>query len=115
MTEKTDTTAVADLFTAVANRDDALARVNENARPWSEIAIETLPWLRRETDEMTGEQIRLWLQSKVGSPHHHNAWGGLIMRAVRSGIIVNTNRYVPMQSKKSHARKTPVYVWSNDH
>ena len=108
---------IADLFEAdiaKSRRDAGLLTVDENAKPWSDIAFEALLGMRSETDlsTFTAEHIRLQIEKKIGNPHHHNAWGALIMKAVKRGIIINTGEYVPMKTPRSHARRTPVYVWN---
>lgn len=65
-------------------------------------------------EEFTGEDIREWLVSAhVIQPQHANAWGALILTAVRRKIIVGTDRYVPMKLKTSRARKNQVYRWTS--
>jgi hypothetical protein len=53
--------------------------------------------------------VRQLVSRSVGGPHHHNAWGALVMHMVRTGRLVATGEYRPMKDVKSHARKTPVY------
>ena len=97
-----------DLFDAAAARDAALARVALNAGNWmlhARRSIEDLPagWTG------TGEDIRLELRRQgLPPPHHHNTWGSLI-RVCTPRFIVKTGASAPMKTKRSHARKTPVY------
>lgn len=58
---------------------------------------------------LTGEAIRFHMEQRGIEPHHHNAWGAAIMTAARRGLLEKTGRYLPMQSLKSHARRTPEY------
>lgn len=94
-----------DLFDAAIARDEALAAVLKE--PWSSVALRALHGL--PSGDYTGEDIRLRLIEEVGAPHHHNAWGALIMNAVRSGLLVAIGTYRHMKTTKSHGRKTPVY------
>lgn len=55
----------------------------------------------------TGEGIRLAVM--LPPPHHHNAWGAVIRMAVRRGLLMDTGQMAHMTSKKSHARRSPVY------
>lgn len=95
-----------------AGRDEGIGRVLENTGSWSHRSRD----LVMDTDEltgrlMTGEDIRLYVAARVGSPHHHNAWGGLIMGLVRRKRLIEVDR-VKMRQPRSHARKTPVYIVS---
>lgn len=98
-------------FFAQAARDTALTQVTDNAGSWMDMALDQLPRLRRQMTEFTGEQLRLEITDAIGAPHHHNAWGALVMIAVNRKIIYNTGSYVAMKTTKSHARRTPVYRW----
>ena len=91
--------------TAETARDEALERVSrEQFMRKALAAVRALP-----PGQYTGEQIRLSLESRGLSPHHHNAWGALTMSAVRAGILVDTGLVEHMQERKSHGRKTAVY------
>ncbi len=59
--------------------------------------------------EMSGEDIRHAVSRLGVKPHHHNAWGALIMNAVRLKLILPTGRDTKMKDRRSHARKTPIY------
>lgn len=96
-----------DLFAAAAKRDEELARVLDNAQPWSDRAAAEIKKLKNWTG--TAEDLRHALRLIVGEPHHHNAWGGLIMGAVKRRDLIKTGEHRNMKDAKSHARKTPVY------
>jgi len=101
----------ADMFIlepAKEQKNLAIKQVAENAGAWMDQALSAMRFLSKRR-QWTGEDIRLTLEMTVGSPHHHNAWGSLILRAIRDKLIIPTGRYVPMKTGKSHARKTPVY------
>ncbi len=108
---------ITDLFEAdVAKelRDEGLLTVYQKAKPWSDTAFKALLDLRSGNDlsTFTGEDLRLRIAKKIGNPHHPNAWGALIMKAVKRGIIINTGKYVSMRKPSSHARRNPVYAWN---
>ena len=89
-------------------RDAAIDQVLNNAGiPWQERAERVLRIMT--ASEVTGEDVRMACKARGVEPHHHNAWGGLISRFVSAGLLVPTGRYVAMQAKGSHARKTQVY------
>jgi len=93
---------------AVTERDQALHRVATNSGSWMLDALIAI--CRISTDsEVTGEDIRLNILERVGMPHHHNAWGALIKSALKQGVLIPTGEYRAMKTRKSHARKTPVY------
>jgi hypothetical protein len=95
-------------FSAIIARDEGLERVSTRSQQFMAngiLAIAKLP-----PGEYTGEQIRLLLFRQHISPHHHNAWGALIMSAVRKGLLFDTGKVANMQTRASHARKTTVYT-----
>jgi len=107
----------ADLFEnniAKSFRDEGLLTVYQNSKTWSDAAFKALLDLRSENNlsTFTGEDLRFQIAKKIGNPHHPNAWGALIMKAVKGDLIINTGKYVPMKSPRSHACKKPVYVWN---
>lgn len=96
-----------DLFTAADARDAALAKVTKNNEPWMIRAMRQISVL--PSGEYTGEDIRLRLSELMDGPTHHNAWGALIMNAVKKHILIDTGRVSRMKGGKSHARKTSIY------
>ncbi len=96
---------------AEKNRDAAIDQVSGS---WTDLATAKFDSVKNSLPEkLTGEDIRLEL-TKLGllAPHHHNAWGALIMKLVRSERLLGTNEYVSMKDPKSHARRTRVYIRS---
>ena len=93
---------------AKLERDKALYIVADNSESWIDKACRAMRFLSVRRD-WTGEDIRLTLETVVGAPHHHNAWGALIKRAINEGLIHYTGKHVHMRTLKSHARQTPVY------
>lgn len=59
---------------------------------------------------LTGEEIREACEAWGITPHHHNAWGGLIGGMVRSGLLRRTMERRKMHGPKSNARRTDVYL-----
>jgi hypothetical protein len=99
-----------DLFSGLAQtaRDEAIERVAINSGPWMTVATGYIARLREW--EGTAEDLRLRLVSDgCPFPHHHNAWGALVMSAVKRGMLKPTGRMAKMKTPKSHARKTSVY------
>ncbi len=96
-----------DLFGARNARDEALEQVAENSGHFMRDAY--LAILRLPSGRYTGEDVRLNLEAKDIIPHHHNAWGALCAKCVKDGILRPTGSYTAMKTRKSHARRTPVY------
>jgi len=106
--------AQVDMFGGKEARDNALETVAGNAGEWMPRALKAIQNIRMATllpitGTWTGEDIRIYVTNTIGPPHHHNAWGALIKAAITQKLIVPTGQYRPMKSKKSHARRTPVY------
>lgn len=93
---------------AKENRDKAIEQVTFNSDDFIRSGLMVLRSMKGQ--ELTGEDVRLVLSEKGIVPHHHNAWGALIMSAVKQKILVSTNKLKTMKTPKSHARKTMVYV-----
>lgn len=108
------TRSQAELFEGKKARDEALARVAENSGTWFERARKEasrpglLVWMGIPRS-FTAESLRSVLIARVGEPHHSNAWGALVSRLVKDGVIVPTGRMVPSTRKTSHAHRTPEY------
>ena len=98
-----------DLFEAKQARDEALKRVENNSGDWLGKALREIGLLPGGR-EMIGEDIRIAIHEKVGAPHHHNAWGAVIKSAVSRKLLIPTDKYRHMKTKKSHARASRVYL-----
>jgi hypothetical protein len=98
-----------DLFSAIEARDEALAQVSRNAGlDWMGGALLRIAAFRNWRG--TAEDVRVTLlANSYPSPHHHNAWGALIKTAIKRKLIIPTGDLTNMKTKKSHARRTPVY------
>lgn len=97
-----------DLFTSAKQaRDEALQQVAQGSLSWMDKAIEAVQMYPEK--EATGEELRIYLEQKIGQPHHYNVFGALIMACARKGIIRKTGEYRACQRKESHARVNPVY------
>lgn len=97
------------MMDAKAGREEGIERVLADEYTWYDVAIMKLHKFPKG-ERYTGEQIRHELLRRgLWTPHHHNAWGGFMMHAVRQEIIIKTGELVPMADKKSHARMTPIY------
>ena len=99
-----------DLFgkTARDYRDEGISKVISHNEEWKAVAEAYVRSLKAGK-EITGEDIRIDLESVGVKPDHFNAWGGFISGLVRKGILVKTGNYRQMKRPQSHARVNPVY------
>jgi len=104
---------------AVVARDAGLAQVQSNNPDWFALAMIELEEIARHgssswanIETFTGETIRQMIAPLVGHPRSPNAWGALIMSALRKKFIEPTGQYTAMKAERSHARKTAVYRWA---
>jgi hypothetical protein len=97
-------------------RDAGIAQVQSNNPDWFALAMIELQEIAKHgsrdwanIDTFTGETIRQMISPLVGHPASPNAWGALIMAAIKKKMIEPTGQYVAMKAERSHARKTAVY------
>jgi hypothetical protein len=92
---------------AIVARDKGIAKVSEGSPTWIELAHKTIPLYPEST--ATGEDLKVFLRERIGDPRHHNAYGAMVMGAVRKGILIGTGEFPTMKLKKSHARRNQLY------
>jgi hypothetical protein len=92
-----------DLFSGRDLRDDGIARVTSNAGKWTDRAFSAVCTLPPGWTGL-GEDVRAYVLKVVGPPHHHNAWGGLVMKAMRRAVLADTGERAASKSLRSHAR-----------
>lgn len=92
-------------------RDEGIKRAADHAgEPWMKRAIEDFARFLRERGEATLEQWRHdWLTRGNPNPPSHKAYGAVASAAARSGLAVNTRRYVKATSVKTHAHPVPIW------
>jgi len=101
-------TADLPLFSALEARDRAIDQVSDNSGDFMSDAISAMR--RMEPGDVTGEDVRNYLSGLGIEPHHHNAWGALIMLAIKHGVLHPTDQFRNMRGPKSHGRMTRVYM-----
>ena len=58
----------------------------------------------------TGEDVTVWMLTRIGSPTHGNAWGAMFnAHFTKDPMVVWTGRLVNRQSTQSHASLTREY------
>lgn len=96
---------------AARRRDEGLARVEEHGGDWMEEAGEVLEKL---VAEMSGEVCpwegfkAILLGEGLRKPHHPNAWGMLVRRAVKAGWLKRVG-YCIASSPESHGTEMRIY------
>lgn len=89
-------------------RDTGMARAQQAQGPeWSELAYAAIERVARRQVHVHIDDI---LQEGVPQPRHHNCWGAVWMRAIRSDVIQPTaiRRQCTVDPRK-HAHQYPVY------
>ncbi len=94
---------------SIAARDQGLAQTLGHNESWSIRALNYIRLIPAGTI-LTGETIRERLTIAAIEPGHPNAYGALTKLARHHRLIEPTGNYVPMHHVKSHARKTPQYI-----
>lgn len=102
------TSSLFDYAASIEARDAGCKIVADNGPDFMALAKAILESLPR--GEWTGEQIRARILANGIAPHHPNAWGSLILSAVKRGFLRPTGRYTPMADVRSHGRQTPIYA-----
>ena len=93
-------------------RDKGIKQAIDNAdnthEKWSEKAYKFLVNYIKSQDEFMTEDLRLASEKEIPKPPSNRAWGGIILRAVRAGLITR-DRFSNVKNVKAH--KTPATVW----
>ena len=95
-----------DLFESRVRRDEGMDCVEEQTFSG---AVSRVVCGMDAGVQVTGEDIRRLCTSRGVTPHHPNAWGGVISGLVCAGRLKATGEYRQMADVKSHARETKVY------
>ena len=86
----------------------AINNANDTHEKWSEKAYKFLVSYIKSQDEFMTEDLRLASEKEIPKPPSNRAWGGIILRAVRAGLITR-DRFSNVKNVKAH--KTPATVW----
>jgi hypothetical protein len=105
---KTPAPIAFDQLTATQLRDQGVSSVTKNEQTWLQAAHALIA--RYPTNEANAEELRVWVEERIGLPSHHNAIGGMFMSAVRKGLLKNTGQYVQSTRPASHSRRVPCYI-----
>ena len=86
----------------------ALATAAQDAREpgWSDHAYAAILTVARRQEELFVDDVLAEITRK---PAHHNAFGAVWMRAIRSGVIARTGRVKPSADPAKHSHQYPIY------
>ena len=88
--------------------EQAINNANDTHEKWSEKAYKFLTtWIKSHQEFMT-EDLRISSEKEIPKPPSNRAWGGIILRAVRAGLITR-DRFSSVKNAKAH--RTPATVW----
>ena len=86
----------------------AVNNANNTHEKWSVKAYKFLTNYIKSHHEFMTEDVRLASEKKVPIPPSNRAWGGVVVRASRAGLI---NRVGFSNVKNVKAHKTPASIW----
>lgn len=82
---------------------------NRKVDGWGETALEFLKFYRLTVKDFLTEDLRKSSEGVVPVPDEPRAWGAVIVRACKLGLIEWTGEYRCMENLKSHS--CPKKVW----
>ena len=91
----------------------AIDNANDTHDKWSDKAYKfLLDYIKygegRDQYEFMTEDVRMASEGEIPKPPSNRAWGGIILRAVRAGLISRVG-FSNVKNVKAH--KTPATVW----
>ena len=86
----------------------AINNANDTHEKWSEKAYKFLTDYIKSHHEFMTEDVRVASEKKIPIPPSNRAWGGIILRASKAGLI---SRVGFSNVKNAKAHKTPATVW----
>ena len=86
----------------------AINNANDTHNRWSDKAYKFLTkWIKTQYEFMA-EDVRIAAEKEIPKPPSNRAWGGIILKASRAGLI---NRVGFSNVKNAKAHKTPASIW----
>lgn len=82
---------------------------NEIVESWGDMALDFVRVFARSNEEFITEDIRVASVGIVEEPENGKAYGAVILKACKSGIITWSGRYAEMKNPRSHS--CPKKVW----
>jgi hypothetical protein len=92
--------------------EQALTHANETTERWSEIAFDFLKRYMLDNPVFMAENVREAATGIVPEPPSKRAWGGILVRAAKEGLI---SRMGFRNVKNARAHCTPATLWALNH
>lgn len=108
-TRRTVPTTVATVASPTVEKPSNCFPMFSDKNQWFVGAMETVIQSTSVGQRYTGEDIRKIVSEQFGNPVHHNCWGAFVLAAVKNRLLLDTGDTAPMQSRKAHGRRTPIY------
>ena len=86
----------------------ALDSANDTHEKWSEKAYKFLVNYIKSNNQFMTEDVRLASEKEIPIPPSNRAWGGIVVRASKAGLISRVGFSIVKNAK---AHKTPASVW----
>ena len=86
----------------------AINNANDTHEKWSEKAYKFLTDYIKSHHEFMTEDVRVASEKKIPIPPSNRAWGGIILRASKAGLISRVG-FSNVKNVKAH--RTPATVW----
>ena len=86
----------------------AINNADDTHEKWSEKAYKFLTNYIRSHHEFMTEDVRVASEKKIPIPPSNRAWGGIILRASKAGLITRVG-FSSVKNVKAH--RTPATVW----
>lgn len=74
---------------------------------WKTKALEAIRSLAKEKQRIHPNDIQNFF---IEEPSHPNHWGIVWLQAMREGIIIPTEEYIPLSKPQSHGRRSRIYL-----
>jgi len=101
-----------DLFTGQELRDagikQSMETAEKNQENWTQIAYQFLLNYIKSNKEFMAEDVREASEGIIQSPPSKRAWGGIFVKAVKSGLIKRKG-FKNVKNAKAHC--TPATLW----
>ena len=88
--------------------EQAINNANDTHDKWSDKAYKFLVDYTKSQYEFMTEDVRIASEKEIPKPPSNRAWGGIILKASRAGLI-NKVGFSNVKNAKAHC--TPATVW----
>lgn len=88
--------------------ESAIQHADRVIEEWSVRAYQFLLEFIKQNEILTAEDVRLASREKIEDPPDKRAWGGIILRAAKSGLITRIG-YGKAKNPLAHCRPTAIW------